>query len=114
MKMVVNSEILKILQKELDNNSFNLESIGLDAQGSTLTITIDLETGAKNNMQENPACFEGWAIILKTYIMDKYPKTYDKVKLCCPNIELPTETDDGRLHFNRFFYDSTNSMIGLQ
>ena len=104
MKMVVNSEILKILQKELDNNSFNLESIGLDAQGSTLTITIDLETGAKNNMQENPACFEGWAIILKTYIMDKYPKTYDKVKLCCPNIELPTETDDGRLHFNRFLY----------
>lgn len=93
--------------KELLKTTFNIEnlkSIGLDAQGSTLIITLTLTNGAKSNMQKDSACFEGWAIILKTYIIDKYPKTYDRVKLCCPNIKLPSETDDGRYHFKRFLY----------
>lgn len=102
--MYVNPEILELIQKECNSNNFNPESIGLDAQGSTLVITLALKNGAKNNMQKNPACFEGWAIILKTYVIDKNPQKFDKVKLCCPNITLPSETDEGRFHFKRFLY----------
>ena len=102
--MYVNPEILRLLQNEINSAHFNPESIGLDAQESTLVITLTLTNGAKSNMQKDSACFEGWAIILKTYIIDKYPKTYDRVKLCCPRIKLPSETDDGRYHFKRFLY----------
>ena len=102
--MYVNPEILELIKKECNSNNFNPESIGLDAQGSTLIITLALKNGAKSNMQKDSACFEGWAIILKTYVIDKYPKTYNRVKLCCPNIKLPSETDDGRYHFKRFLY----------
>lgn len=102
--MYVNHEILELLKTEFDSKSFNPESIGLDAQGSTLIITLALKNGAKSNMQKDSACFEGWAIILKTYVIDKYPKKYNRVKLCCPNIKLPSETDDGRYHFKRFLY----------
>ena len=102
MVMYVNSKIKDLLKNTYDFK--NLKSIGLDAQGSTLVITLALTNGAKSNMQKDSACFEGWAIILKTYIIDKYPKTYDRVKLCCPRIKLPSETDDGRYHFKRFLY----------
>ena len=102
--MYVNTKILELLQKEFNSTSFNPESIGLDAQDTTLTITLALKNGAKSNMQKDSACFEGWAIILKTYVMDKYPQKFYKVKLCCPNITLPSETDEGRFHFKRFLY----------
>ena len=51
--MYVNPEILELIQKECNSNNFNPESIGLDAQGSTLVITLALKNGAKNNMQKN-------------------------------------------------------------
>ena len=100
--MYVNPQIKDLLKKTF--NIDNLKTIGLDTQGSTLTITLALKNGTKNNMQKDSACFEGWAIILKTYIMDKYPQNYNRVKLCCPNIKWPTETDEGRFHFKRFLY----------
>lgn len=102
--MYVNPGILELLKKEFNIDSFNLESIGLDARGSTLVITLALKNGAKSNMQKDSACFEGWAIILKTYVIDKNPQKFDKVKLCCPNITLPSDTDEGRFHFKRFLY----------
>ena len=102
--MYVNPEILALLKKTFNSTSFKLVSIGLDAEGSTLVITLALKNGAKSNMQKESACFEGWAIILKTYVIDKNPQKFDKVKLCCPNITLPSETDEGRFHFKRFLY----------
>lgn len=100
--MFVNPKILELLKKNL--NIKRLQSIGLDVQGRTLTITIDLETGAKNNMQKDPACFEGWATILKNYFIDKHPEMYEKVELSCPNITTPIEIGKDDPHLMRFLY----------
>ena len=100
--MFVNPKILELLKKNFNIN--RLQSIGLDVQGRTLTITIDLETGAKKNMHIDSACFEGWATILKTYFIDKHPEMYEKVELSCPNITMPNEIGKDNPPLMRFLY----------
>ena len=100
--MYVDDNIAKLIRDYIDNKKFKLSSaIGLETKNSTLVLTLSFEDVKKTNMQDNPACFEGWAVILKTYVIDIYPQCYDKVQLSCPNITIPKDTI---VHLMRFLY----------
>ena len=100
--MYVDDNIAKLIRDYIDNKKFKLSSaIGLETKNSTLVLTLSFENVKDINMQYNPACFEGWAVILKTYVIDIYPQCYYKVQLSCPNITL---TKDTKVHLMRFLY----------
>lgn len=100
--MYVDGNIVKLISDYIDNNNFKLSSaIGLRTKNTTLVLTLSFENVKVINMQYPPACFEGWAVILKTYVIDIYPQCYDKVQLSCPNITL---TKDTKVHLMRFLY----------
>lgn len=100
--MYVDGNIVKLISDYIDNDNFKLSSaIGLKTKNTTLVLTLSFENVKDINMQYDPACFEGWAVILKTYVIDIYPQCYDKVQLSCPNITLPKET---KVHLMRFLY----------
>lgn len=100
--MYVDGNIVKLISDYIDNDNFKLSSaIGLKTKNTTLVLTLSFENVKDINMQYDPACFEGWAVILKTYVIDIYPQCYDKVQLSCPNIIL---TKDTKVHLMRFLY----------
>ncbi|WP_293728153.1 hypothetical protein [uncultured Phascolarctobacterium sp.] len=96
-------EVEKIIRVNLGNNNFRWSStVGLYKDKETVVMLI---TGDhyKENMQNNAACFEGWAAVLKTYFMDK---NYNFVKLKC--VEIPSPSPEKGIleneHANRFLY----------
>ena len=100
--MYVDGNIVKSKSYYIANKKFRFsKAIGLETKNSTLVLTLSFENVKDTNMQENPACFEGWAVILKTYVIDIYPQCYDKVQLSCPNITIPKDT---KVHLMRFLY----------
>lgn len=100
--MYVDGNIVKLISDYIDNDNFKLSSaIGLETKNTTLVLTLSFENVKDINMQYDPACFEGWAVILKTYVIDIYPQCYDNVQLSCPNITL---TKDTKVHLMRFLY----------
>ena len=105
-KFVDNVE--KKIRKEIgilnpENKNFKWSKpVGLSEDEDTLVLEIK-GGNYKENMQENVACFEGWALALKTYFMDK---NYNFVKLKC--VEIPSPSPEKGIleneHANRFLY----------
>lgn len=100
----VNKSIVDLIKKNLNYSRFRWSSaVGLDEKESTLVITLSPEN-TQNNMQYLAACFEGWATILKTYVIDFQPEEYKKVELCCPKLVIAEELNVHNGHWMRFLY----------
>ena len=96
--------IVKLIKNKINCKSFRWSrSIGLDVQGTTLVITLASNKAGKN-MQHLAACFEGWATILKTYVIDSMPDKYNQVELRCSDLMLPIEPSTANGHLMRFLY----------
>ena len=96
--------IVKLIKNKINCKSFRWSrSIGLDVQGTTLVITLASNKAGKN-MQHLAACFEGWATILKTYVIDSMPDKYNQVELRCSDLMLPIESSTANRHLMRFLY----------
>ena len=96
--------IVKLIKNKINCKSFRWSrSVGLDVQGTTLVITLASNKAGKN-MQHLAACFEGWATILKTYVIDSMPDKYNQVELRCSDLMLPIEPSTANGHLMRFLY----------
>lgn len=96
--------IVKLIKDKMNCKSFRWsQSVGLDVQGTTLVITLASNKAGKN-MQHLSACFEGWATILKTYVIDSMPDKYNQVELRCSDLVLPIEPSTANGHLMRFLY----------
>ena len=96
--------IVKLIKNKINCKSFRWSrSIGLDVQGTTLVITLASNNAGKN-MQHLASCFEGWATILKTYVIDSMPDKYNQVELRYSDLVLPIEPSTANGHLIRFLY----------
>ena len=73
--------------------------MGFFVEGKTLVIQI-LPKGLKENMQSDPAAFEGWAMCLKA----KYPQHFSNVAIQWEPIDIDSLTPSERGHYYRFLY----------
>lgn len=99
-------DVEKIIRVNLGNNNFRWSStVDLDLDIKDKETVVMLITGDhyKENMQNNAACFEGWAAVLKTYFMpdEKRGNNYQFVKLSLPALNNE-KLNSG--HGKRFLY----------
>ena len=70
-----------------------------DVEGKTLLIQVSPK-GLKENMQSNPAAFEGWAMCLKA----NYPQLFSNVVIQWKPLDIDSLTLNERAHYYRFLY----------
>lgn len=98
----------KIREKLGNDNVKWCSDVDLEIIEDKRTVVIAIkDANYKENMQKDEACFEGWALALKTYFLDG---DYDIVELKCDKILVPAkgklDKDFGKGfdHSNRFLY----------
>lgn len=110
MRTDIRNDLQTILREEVKNKNVNLpKNIGFYSNGYDVEIILTKEAAGfiKSkyvNMQENSACFEGWAIAIKTYCLNEKTKFRE--------IVLKVEGEDSGLcfpngingHLGRFLY----------
>lgn len=93
--------ILKAIQKETDNDKINFpRDIEFASNEGALTVTMSAK-GLIDNMQEDDAAFEGWAIAIKANL----PEQAKKVCICWHGNDVAAKTPiKDKAHYNRFLY----------
>jgi|GEM_PF-1481453 len=95
-------ELLKMLKERCDNQSIKITSgINFEYNEASKTLHLQMKKGIKENMQQDNAAFEAWALAFKANLDDYV----DKVTLGWDKIDEPTEKTKAEWrHFNRFLY----------
>lgn len=91
-------EILKELKKITSNKDLRFpEALDIESNDGVLSLTMTTN-GLKENMQENPAAFEGWAIAIKAIAPDLAKEVH--IKWHGMGLKQGTEYN----HYRRFLY----------
>ncbi|MCM1030031.1 MAG: hypothetical protein NC410_01120 [Oscillibacter sp.] len=94
------SELASLLRKKIPSAQLP-EKMNFELESGCLTITVHEAGLIENNMQENPAAFESWAIALKYHLADEIAQVVIDWK-------EPKEMDAKQKQvYNRFLYRIT-------
>jgi len=94
-------DLLEKLKKVCGSESITLPGeIDFEYDEVKQTLKIKIENGIKENMQEDCAAFEGWALGFKANLED----SIKQVELDWDEKIEPSKEGEGWRHFNRFLY----------
>lgn len=94
------TELASLLRKKIPSAQLPKE-MDFELESGCLTITMHEAGLIENNMQENPAAFESWAIALKYHLADKIDEVVIKWQ------EPTIKKDNQKQLYNRFLYRIT-------
>lgn len=90
-------ELLQCVKKKTGESRIRFPRSGIDFQENNQIITLAMKDGMTENMQEDSAAFESWALCLKANLDDK-----EKSYKCCLKWNKPAQSNDR--HYQRFLY----------